>query len=100
MRPSVCLDYEVFGLVLSDLHVRNVPVQLACIRPYELIAFSDLDAVSNGDSLPARLGGLRIRTCACGSGLKKTDLMDSIFKKGEPAETQLCFSILKAACRR
>ncbi len=45
----MCLDYEVFGFVLSNLHVRNVPVKLACILPYELIAFPDLDGCQFGD---------------------------------------------------
>jgi hypothetical protein len=85
LRSPVSLDYEVFGFVLGQLHVRNVPVKLACILPYELIAFPDLDGRQLGDCLALA----RLPTCAWGSGRKKTFLIDSILRKLEVAETQL-----------
>lgn len=90
----MCLDYEVFGFVLSNLHVRNIPVKLACILSYELIAFPDLDGRQFGEYL----GQTRLRTCAWGSGRKKTDLIDSILKKLVFAETQLRSRYLVPNC--
>lgn len=77
---------EVFRLILDSLELRNVAIEFARVCADELVAFADLQGVRQSVSW-ADDGGV-VPTWACGSGLKKTDLMDSIVMKGRWVEIE------------
>lgn len=96
--PPVCLNNEGFGFALSKLHVCDITVELASVRPYELIALPDLERRQLRAHLCVRGG---VQTWAWGSGLKKTALMDSMLAAAH-AETELCSKDLEPdpVCKR
>lgn len=80
LRAPRRLADEVFRLVLDSLELCNIAIEFTGVRADELVAFSDLQGV-RPSVISADDGGV-VPTWACGSGLKKTDLMVSIVMKG------------------
>ena len=83
---------EFFRLILDSLELRNVAIEFTGVRADELVAFANLQGVRQS-VISADDGGV-VPTWACGSGLKKTDLMVSIVMKGR------WFKIEAVSCRQ
>lgn len=92
LRTPRRLADEVFGLILDGLELRNVAIEFTSVRADELVAFADLQGVRQ--SVIWAVDGGVVPTCACGSGLKNTDLMVSIVMNG------LWFEIEATSCRQ
>jgi hypothetical protein len=43
LGPFVGLDYEGFGFIFGDFHIRYVPIEFAGVLSYELVTFPDLN---------------------------------------------------------
>jgi hypothetical protein len=80
LRTPRRLADEIFGLILDGLELRDVAIEFTSVRADELVAFADLQGVRQ--SVIWAVDGGVVPTWACGSGLKKTDLMVSIVIKG------------------
>lgn len=83
---------EVFRFILDILELCNVAIEFTRVRADELVAFADLQGVRQ--SVDGASDGGVVPTWACGSGLKKTDLMVSIVMKDR------CFEIEAMSCRQ